>query len=666
MPGTGPCATRSRGVPTASRRSNGTCSPACRCCAGAGISTRSPPSPVRCCSDRSSTSSWTWSSATSCSPLPRCTAVPGSGCSRPSATSPPNSSRRPAPRQRWPIEPRSTTPGGRSTWPGTARDPTPPSGWSTRSPIPTTCARRSISSRRPDAAKNTCNWSSTRWCCGSRPGTSTRASDGSARPSCGLLCRPPVRSPWPTWRGSSGRTTARRQPSWPGRRWTSPVGTATGRCWPSHCRHSAAASTTSTMRWRPTPRLAGSRTSSPAILLGTPVRYGPTAGQAVASGAAHNLAALWTHRSLPTAIEWQHRALSLAEIEGDPRITAVNSARLGLLHLVGGDPSAAAEPITRAAELLTGRVTARWEDTVTFARARLLEWQDAGSAAEAAYRDLTTSALAGGRLLHAVLGSCALADLLIRRGALPEADAALRHVDAVLASGADVRQRARLQVRARAVAQAARRRAGARALLDAVGPTFPDDELSPERIVWFVESALLEPRPDDAARHVAALAPTAPGPALGAPRFRPGAPDLSQQQTPRPGRRVAPPTRHARPATEPASESSTPSPPSFAERAAASLGEIGVHGVLLSSSGGRRPSVSVRSAAGAVPGDLVQLELGLALQLGMCVAGDRVDLPRLPARDRSPRPCPGRRSNRWCCPRRGWPGRRRRAGPSRR
>jgi predicted ATPase len=249
-------------------------------------------------------------------------------------------------------------------------------------------------------------------------------------------------------------------------------------------------------------RLADELSADP---LGTPVRYGPTAGQAVASGAAHNLAALWTHRSLPTAIEWQRKALSLAEIEGDVRITAVNSARLGLLHLVGGDPSAAAEPITRAAELMTGRVTARWEDTVTFARARLLEWQDDGAAAEAAYRDLTTSALAGGRLLHAVLGSCALADVLIRRGALPEADAVLRHVDAVLAGCADPRQLARLQVRRARLRRSRGDASGARALLDAVGPIFPGDELSPERIVWFVESALLEPGPADAARHVGAL-----------------------------------------------------------------------------------------------------------------------------------------------------------------
>jgi predicted ATPase/DNA-binding SARP family transcriptional activator len=249
-------------------------------------------------------------------------------------------------------------------------------------------------------------------------------------------------------------------------------------------------------------RLAGELAGDP---LGPPVRYGPTAGSAVACGAAHNLAALWTYRSLPTAIEWQQRALRLAEIEGDRRITAVNSARLGLLHLVGGDPSAAAEPIARAAELMTGPVTARWEDTVTFARARLLEWQDAGSEAEAAYRDLTTSTLAGGRLLHAVLGSCALADVLIRRGALPEADAVLRRVEAVLVIGADARQRARLQVRRARLRRLRGEAADARALLDAVGTAFPDDELGPERVVWLVESALLEPAPEEARRHVRVL-----------------------------------------------------------------------------------------------------------------------------------------------------------------
>ena len=41
--------------------------------------------------------------------------------------------------------------------------------------------------------------------------------------------------------------------------------------------------------------------------------------------------------------------------------------------------------IERAAELMTGRVTGRWEDIVTFARARLLEWQDDPAGAEAAY-----------------------------------------------------------------------------------------------------------------------------------------------------------------------------------------------------------------------------------------------------------------------------------------
>ena len=75
----------------------------------------------------------------------------------------------------------------------------------------------------------------------------------------------------------------------------------------------------------------------------------------------------------------------------------------------------------------------------------------------------------------------------------------------MLAAGADVRQRARLQVRRARLRRLRGEAAEARALLDAAGPAFPDDELSPERIVWFVESALLDPRPDDAARYVAAL-----------------------------------------------------------------------------------------------------------------------------------------------------------------
>jgi ATP/maltotriose-dependent transcriptional regulator MalT len=152
---------------------------------------------------------------------------------------------------------------------------------------------------------------------------------------------------------------------------------------------------------------------------------------------------------------------------------------------------------------MTGRVTGRWEDIVTFARARLLEWQDDAAGAEAAYRDLTTSALAGGRLMHAVLGSCALADVLIRRGALAEADAVLRRAEVELAVGADVRQQARLQVRRARLRRLRGDAAGARALLEAVAPAFPDGELGPERVIRLVESALLEP--DDAARSVAAI-----------------------------------------------------------------------------------------------------------------------------------------------------------------
>jgi hypothetical protein len=229
---------------------------------------------------------------------------------------------------------------------------------------------------------------------------------------------------------------------------------------------------------------------------GTPIRYGPTAGEAVASGAAYNLAAVWSHRSLATAIEWQQRALTLAEVEGDRRITAVHSARLGLLHLLGGDPSAAAAPIARATALMTGPVTARWEDIVSYARASLLEWQDAGAAAEAEYRELTTAAFAGGRLLHACLGSAGLADLLTARGAYEEASAVLRRAEQALADGADDRQRARLAVRRARLLRLRQRSTEAVALLAAVGAGFDSDALSPERIVWFVETALLQAATD--------------------------------------------------------------------------------------------------------------------------------------------------------------------------
>ena len=229
-------------------------------------------------------------------------------------------------------------------------------------------------------------------------------------------------------------------------------------------------------------------------LTGAPVRYGPTAGEAVACGAAHNLAAVWAYRSVPTALSWQRRALALAEREGDRRITAVNSARLGALHLVAGDPGSAAAPIGRAEELLPGPVTARWEDIVRFARAELLRWQD-DDEAHHQLSVLTTSALAGGRLLHLVLGSCALAEIELARGALGRAEEVLDRAEAALAVSVDPVQLARLRVRRARWLRLAGRPEDAAATLEAIGKDLDPDALPPERVVHLVEHALLAEDP---------------------------------------------------------------------------------------------------------------------------------------------------------------------------
>jgi len=225
----------------------------------------------------------------------------------------------------------------------------------------------------------------------------------------------------------------------------------------------------------------------------TPVRYGPTAGDAVACGAAHTLAGLWAHRSLPTATALQERALTLAESEGDRRITAVNAARLGLLHLLAGDVAAAARPIGRAGVLLTDTLSARWEDIVRFSMAHLAQHEGRADEAERRLSALVDSALPGGRLLHVQLGSCALTDLLVDDGRLTDADAVLRRAETALPAGADPRFRSRLQVRrARLLRLDGRPTQGAGLLAEAAAG-IDEDELTPERIAWFVERAAAGP-----------------------------------------------------------------------------------------------------------------------------------------------------------------------------
>lgn len=233
-------------------------------------------------------------------------------------------------------------------------------------------------------------------------------------------------------------------------------------------------------------------------LNGRAVAYGPTAGEAIACGATHNLAEVDAHRSLPTAIEWQQRALLLCEEEGDRRITAANSARLGLLHLLAGDVPAATGPIQRAAAMVTGPLTARWEDIVALAQAQLLHHRGRTSEAGAAYRALIASAQAGRRVLHVSLGSCGLVDVLIEEGLTADAAGALRSAEVALRGRMDARHSARFLVRKARLMRLNGRPAEAAVLLHEAQSGLDEEALSPELVIWLVEKALQSDDPDEA------------------------------------------------------------------------------------------------------------------------------------------------------------------------
>jgi hypothetical protein len=222
-----------------------------------------------------------------------------------------------------------------------------------------------------------------------------------------------------------------------------------------------------------------------------PIRYGPNAGDAVACGAAHTVASLLATRSLPAAVEQQERALLLAQREGDRRITAVNAARLGQLHLLAGDVPAARAPIQRAGVLLDEPVTARWEDIVAFALSSLAQHEGLVEEAERRLSELVATALAGGRMLHLNLASCALCDLLVDDGRLAAADTALRVAENAVGPHADPRHRAPLLVRRARLLRLDGHRSGAAGTLDEARTGIDASALGPERIVHLVESAVL-------------------------------------------------------------------------------------------------------------------------------------------------------------------------------
>ncbi|MEO7980786.1 MAG: BTAD domain-containing putative transcriptional regulator [Sporichthyaceae bacterium] len=219
------------------------------------------------------------------------------------------------------------------------------------------------------------------------------------------------------------------------------------------------------------------------------VRYGPTAPDAVRCGASYNLAAVWLHRSVPTALSWQEEALRRAELEGDRRIIAVNAARLALVHLQTGNLEAARSYLARATRLVSRRVTARWEDIVTFAAGQLAHHEGHRDEAERHLTRVLRSASSAGRTLHTVLGAAALADLYTADGRHEPALAVLAPAQQRVGGVADASHLARLVVRRARLSRLVGQTAEVPRLLASVAPTLAEEALPPERVVWLLESA---------------------------------------------------------------------------------------------------------------------------------------------------------------------------------
>lgn len=219
------------------------------------------------------------------------------------------------------------------------------------------------------------------------------------------------------------------------------------------------------------------------------IRYGPTAPDAVRCGASYNLAAVWLYRSVPTAMSWQEEALRRAELEGDRRITAVNAARLAVVHLLAGDTESARQQLDRSRDLVSQRVTARWEDIVSSAMGQLAHHDGRLEEAEEHLVHVFRSATSAGRPLHTVLGAAALADLYTASGRLDSAHRTLAVAEGLAGRLADPAHLARLDVRRARLDRLTGRPAGALVRLGTVEPALRADALPPERVVWLLEMA---------------------------------------------------------------------------------------------------------------------------------------------------------------------------------
>lgn len=238
---------------------------------------------------------------------------------------------------------------------------------------------------------------------------------------------------------------------------------------------------------------------------GRPVRYGPTAPDAVRCGASASIATTWAYRSVMEALGQQREGLRLAELEGDRRITAVNAARLARLYLLHGDVREAGQLLERARTLVSTHVTARWEDIVAFAEAELLLHLGHEGEAEHQLRTLVDSAAAGGRRMHALLGSLLLADLHTAAQRLDDAAQDLTQLALIPGSLDDPGAWTAWEVRQSRVDRLVGRHDRAAQRLGAAEPLLPVDALPPERVIWLLERAASDSAPAHRAEWLAIL-----------------------------------------------------------------------------------------------------------------------------------------------------------------
>jgi predicted ATPase/DNA-binding SARP family transcriptional activator len=226
-------------------------------------------------------------------------------------------------------------------------------------------------------------------------------------------------------------------------------------------------------------------------LRGRQLRYAATAPDNIAGYAADQLSNLWRFRSLAKGIAWQRRAVEHAERARDNRTTAMEWAELGYVHLLEGDVDAAGKAMSRARALLTSPVRGRWEDTVAMTDALLLQHTGQLTAAEASFQELIGSGLAGERPLLVHHASYSLVDLLLDQGRTEEAGTVLHRAEQLLPDHLDLRHATRFGARRARLHRLAGRPEDAAAVLQETAKGIDPEELSPEHMVWLVESALL-------------------------------------------------------------------------------------------------------------------------------------------------------------------------------